>query len=96
MALFLTAPDLPRFIKVVVLYQAVPAAPLARPFDSVRLDRMLIVLRTLVVLSLLWTNIYYGYLRYSESYGGPPAPIQGRWEAELMQIDGKDAEKDSI
>jgi hypothetical protein len=95
MAVFLAAPDMPRLYRAMVLYQAAPPVPLLPLFGSVRLDRTLVVLRTLLVGALLWTNIYFGYVRYSDAYGGPPAPIQGRWETESVEVDGKEADKES-
>lgn len=90
MAVFLLAPDLPRILRVLVLHQAVEAAPLRPLFGSVAWDRVAIVFRTLVVASLLWTNIYQGYERWNDRYGGPPAPVHGRWETTSFKADGKD------
>jgi hypothetical protein len=91
MGLFLAAPDLPRLCQALVLHRAVEAVPVAPFLGRIGLDRCALVLRTLMVGALLWVNIYYGYQRWYETHGGPPAPVSGHWEAQSVQLEGKPA-----
>jgi hypothetical protein len=52
------------------------------------------VFRTLLVLAMLYGQIHGSYKRWSDTYGGPPAPVLGRWEPVTLQIDGKEPAKD--
>ena len=94
MAVFLAAPDLPRFIRVLVLGKAVPARPFTPLLGNATLDRIAVVLRTLLVVTMLYAQIRGSYKRWIDMYGGPPAPVVGRWELVSMQIDKKEPAKD--
>jgi hypothetical protein len=94
MAIFLIAPDVPRFIRVMVLGQAVEAKPFSPLLGSVKLDRLTLVLRTLLVVAMVYVQIHRGYERWSDMYGGPPPPVIGRWELVSMQVDEKEPDKD--
>ncbi len=87
MAVFLVAPELPRFIRVLVLGKAAPEEPFTPLLGNVKLDRLAVVLRTLLVVALLYGQIQRGYKRWSDINGGPPAPVVGRWELVTMQVD---------
>ncbi len=94
MAIFLVAPDLARLIRVLMLGQAVEARPFSPLLGSVKLDRLVIVLRTLLVIAMLYGQVRGSYERWTEMYGGPPPPIAGRWDLASMQVDQKEPEKD--
>jgi hypothetical protein len=93
MALFLAAPDLPRLIKAMVLGMAVPATPFAPLLHKVWLDRTALVLRTLLVALMLWSQIHANYERWNEWHGGEQPPALGRWDVVSMRIDNKEAVK---
>ncbi len=94
MALFLIAPELPRSISVLALGRAAPARAFKPLLGSAVLDRIALVLRTLLVLAMLYGQINGSYKRWNDTYGGPPAPVAGRWERVTMEIDGKEPDKD--
>jgi hypothetical protein len=94
MAIFLVAPELPRLIRVLVLGQVALARPFTPMLGSVKLDRLALVLRTLLVVAMLYGQIRVSYKRWSDMYGGPPAPVTGRWERVTMLVDKKEPAKD--
>ncbi len=94
MAVFLVAPELPRLIGVLVLGKAAPARPFAPLLGNVKLDRLAVALRTLLVVAMVYGQIHGNSKRWNDMYGGPPAPVVGRWELVTMQIDQKEPGKD--
>ncbi len=97
MAIFLLAPGMPRLIDSLVLGKAVPAMPLAPLLGSVKLDRLARVLRTLLVVAMVYANVHGSYKRWNDMYGGAPAPVLGRWELVSMEVDkNKPAEEDPM
>ena len=94
MAVFLAAPELPRFFRVLVLGQAAPARSFPRLLLSVALDRIAVVVRTLLVLAMLYGQVRGSYKLWSDMYGGPPAPLAGRWDLVSMQVDQNEPGKD--
>ena len=94
MAIFLVAPELPRLIRVLVLGKAVEARPFTPLLGNVKLDRLALVLRTLLVAAMVYGQIHGSYERWNDMYGGPPAPVAGRWELVSMQVDKKEPAKD--
>ena len=94
MAVFLVAPELPRIIGVLVLGKAALARPFAPLFGNVALDRLVLVLRTLLVVAMIYVQIHMNSKRWNDTYGGPPAPVVGRWELVAMQVDQKEPGKD--
>jgi hypothetical protein len=93
MALFLAAPELPRFTSAIVLGKAVAAIPFAPLLEKPWLDRTALVLRTVLVLLMLWGQIHVGYQRWNEWHGGPQPPALGRWDVVSMQIDNREPSK---
>jgi hypothetical protein len=94
MAIFLIAPDLPRLIRVLVLGKAVEARPYTPLFGNVILDRVVLSLRTLLVVAIVYGQIRGNYERWIDMYGGPPAPVVGRWDLVSMEVDKKEPGKD--
>ena len=94
MALFLLVPDLPRLTNALVLGKAVEARPLIPLLGSVNFDRLVLVLRTLVVVAMVYGQVRGSYKMWNDMYGGPPAPIAGRWDLVSMKIDEKEPDKD--
>jgi hypothetical protein len=93
MALFLAAPELPRLFNVLILNRSVEAKPFTPMLGSIRFDRFAVVLRTLVVADMLYGQIHFSHKTWNSMYGGPPAPLTGRWDVVEVQIDKKDAGK---
>jgi hypothetical protein len=93
MTLFLAAPELPRLFNVLVLGRAVQALPLAPLRGSVRFDRCIVLLRTLLVAAILAGEILSGYKRWDDTYGSMPLPNGSRWDVVQMQVDGKEPDK---
>jgi hypothetical protein len=94
MAIFLLAPELPRLIRVLVLGQAAEARPFTPLLGSVGLDRLALVLRTLLVVAMLYGQVRGSLKLWNDIYGGPPAPLTGRWDLVSMQVDNKEPAKD--
>jgi hypothetical protein len=94
MALFLVAPELPRLFRVLVLGEAAPARPFAPLLGNVKLDRGVVVLRTLVVAAMVYSQLRANYERWNDTYGGPPAPVAGRWDLVSMLVDKKEPDND--
>ena len=94
MAIFLAAPELPRFIRAVVLGEAVAAKPFTPLLGSVKLDRFVVGLRTLLVAAMLYAPIHGSYKRWSDMYGGPAPPVIGRWELVSIWVDDQEPDKD--
>jgi hypothetical protein len=94
MTIFLVAPELPRLIRVLVLGQAAPARPFTPMLGNVKLDRLALVLRTLLVFAMIFAHIHGSYKRWSDMHGGPPAPVVGRWELVSMHVDKKEPGED--
>jgi hypothetical protein len=94
MSIFLVAPDLPRLIRVLVLCEAVEARQFAPLFGHALLDGLALVLRTLIVVAMVYGQIRGGYERWSDIYDGPPARVEGRWELVSMQVDEKEPSND--
>jgi len=94
MAIFLAAPELPRLFRVVVLGEAVAARPFAPLLGSVKLDRLALAFRTVLVVAMLYAPIHSSYKRWSDMYGGPPAPVAGRWDLVSIEVDKKEPDKD--
>jgi hypothetical protein len=87
MACFLLAPGLPRLMSALVLGKAVEAMSFRPLLGSIKLDRAVLVLRTLVVTGLVLSQFLGSYQRWFEMYGGPPAPVLGRWEIVSIEVD---------
>jgi hypothetical protein len=87
MALFLLAPGLPRLIDGLVLGRGIAAMSFRPLLGSVKLDRAVLVLRALVVTAVVLSQVDGSRKRWSEMYGGPPAPALGRWELVSIEID---------
>jgi hypothetical protein len=94
MAMFLIAPELPRLIRALVLGRAVEAQSFRPLLGNVALDRVAVVLRTLLVVAMVYGQIHGSYKRWNDMYGGPPAPVVGRWDLVSMQVDAKEPDKD--
>ncbi len=94
MALFLIVPDLPRLTNALVLGKAVEARLFIPLLGDVNFDRLVLVLRTLVVVAMVYGQVRGSYKMWNDMYGGPPAPIAGRWDLVSMQIDEKEPDKD--
>jgi hypothetical protein len=94
MSVFLIAPELPRLTRVLVLGKSVEAMPLPPLLGHVALDRFAHVSRTLLVVAMLSSQIRGSYKLWSDMYGGPPAPLAGRWETVSIQVDAKKPDKD--
>ena len=94
MAFFVIAPDLPRLANALVLGKAVEARPFKPLLGSVNLDRVVVVFRTLVVVGMVFGQIRGSYKLWNDMYGGPPAPIAGRWDLVSMQIDQQEPDRD--
>jgi hypothetical protein len=94
LAVFLVAPELPRLIGVLVLGKAALARPFAPLFGNVKLDRLAVALRTLLVVAMVYGQIHRNFKRWNDMYGGPPAPVVGRWELVAMQVNQKEPGKD--
>ena len=56
--------------------------------------RLALVLRTLLVVAILYGQIHRNYRRWNDMSGGPPAALVGRWDLVSMQIDQKEPDKD--
>ena len=89
MAIYLLAPDLPRLMSVLVLGKAVDARTFAPLFGDVKFDRLILALRTLIVVAMVSGQIHGSYKLWTDMYGGPAAPVDGRWELVSMQVDKK-------
>ncbi len=89
MSMFLVAPELPRIIRVLVLGQSVEAKPFRPLLSRIKLDRAALVLRTLLVIAMVYDQAHGSFERWNETYGGPPAPVLGRWDVVSMQVDQK-------
>jgi hypothetical protein len=91
MAVFLMAPDLPWLAKVFVLgRRAVPRAVV--PLTPWRwLNRSLVALRTVIVLTYVGTGLH-GVYKQSKVSGdlAPKPPLYGLWEVEEFAQDGQD------
>lgn len=94
MSIFLVAPEVPRLIRVLVLGKAVEARPFTPVLGRLTLDRLALVLRTLLVIALVYGQFHGSFERWNEMYGGPPAPVVGRWEIVSIQVDQKKPGKD--
>ena len=94
MAIFLIAPELPRLIRVLVLGKAVEARPFTPLLGNVVFDRLVVVLRTLLVAAMVYGQIHGSYKMWTDMYGGPPAPLSGHWDVVSMQIDEQGPDKD--
>jgi hypothetical protein len=97
MAVFLLAPGLSRLVDSLILGRAVAALALPALFGSVKIDRLVLVLQTLVVVMMIASQIHGSYKRWNDMYGGAPAPVLGRWELVLIEVDKvKPAEDDPM
>jgi hypothetical protein len=94
MSFFLLLPELPRLINVLLLGRAVPAKLFPPLLGSARLNRTALVLRTLLVVAMIYSQFATSYQGWMRMYGGPPGPVAGRWDVESMVIDKKDLAKD--
>jgi hypothetical protein len=94
MAIFLVAPDLPRFVSVLVLGRAAEARPFSPLLGNVKLDRWAVLLRTLLVIAMVYGQIHMSYKRWIDMNGGPEAPLVGHWDLVSMQIDKNEPGKD--
>jgi hypothetical protein len=94
MALFLLAPDLRRLVDVFLLGKAVAAMSLPSYFGSFRLNQLARALRTLLVVAMVYAQVDGSRKRWDEMYGGPPAPVLGRWELVSMEIDQNEPAED--
>jgi hypothetical protein len=95
MAVFLAAPEVPRLTQALVLGRAVAARPIRPLFHRVRVERSLIVLRTLLIAGMLYGQIKSAQTMAGELYGKSPPPVVGRWEVVSMTIDKKEAKQDN-
>lgn len=94
MAIFLIAPELPWLICVLVLGKAVEARPFTPLFGSVGLDRLVVVLRTLLVAAIVYGQFHQSFKAWTDAYAGPPAPLSGHWDLVSIQIDEQEPGKD--
>ncbi|HET6324765.1 MAG TPA: hypothetical protein VFG04_08700 [Planctomycetaceae bacterium] len=94
MSIFLVAPELPRLIRVLVLGKAVEARPFTPLFGHVPLERLAHVLRTLLVVAMVYGQIHGSLELWNDMYGSLPAPVLGRWDIVSMQVDQKKPGKD--
>ena len=90
----LIAPDLPRLVGVLVLGKGVEARPFIPLLGSFKLDRWALVLRTVIVMAMVYGQVHASYKRWNDMYSGPPAPVSGRWDLVSMQVDKKEPGKD--
>jgi hypothetical protein len=90
MAFFLAAPELPRFVRVLVLGRSVEPLWLPPRLGSKICDRITLVFRTLLVAGLLAGQIQGGYKQWQAAYGRPPVPVGGRWHVVSLKVDGKE------
>jgi hypothetical protein len=97
MAIFLLAPGLPRLIDGLVLGKAVAAMSFPPLLGSIQLDRLARVLRTLLVVTIVYSQVHGSQRLWNDMYGGAPAPVLGRWELVSMEVDqNKPAEDDPM
>jgi uncharacterized membrane protein YphA (DoxX/SURF4 family) len=91
MALFLLAPDLPRFADFFLLDRAASPSKLPKLFFSHRANRVALVLQLVFGVCLIAANAY-GSWRSWFMYGGGRAksPLYGIWDVERMSIDGRE------
>jgi hypothetical protein len=94
MAVFLAAPEFPRLIRVLVLGKEVEARPFPPFLGNFKLDRLAVVLRTILVVTMVSAQLRGSYKLWSSMYGGPPAPVAGQWDVVSMQVDAKEPDKD--
>ena len=94
MAVFLVAPDLPRFVNVLMLGKAVESRPFTPLLGNIKFDRRALVLRTLLVIAMGYGQFRGSYKRWNDMYNGPPSPVAGRWDVVSMQVDKKEPGKD--
>ncbi|CAN5401430.1 hypothetical protein BH10PLA2_BH10PLA2_04660 [soil metagenome] len=94
MSVFLLVPDLGRLTSVLVLGRAVPAKVFPPMLGRVGVDRTALVLRSLLVVMMLYTQVGSVSQRWMQTYGGEPAPVSGRWDMVSLKIDGKAVTKE--
>ena len=90
MAIFLAAPDLPRFIDFFVLHRPIEPAPLVHLFERRWLRRGGIVLRTLFILTFVW--FFLNRAQQSRRLYGdlaPKPPLYGIWNVDDLEVAGK-------
>jgi len=93
MAFFLAAPDLPRFIRAMMLGMAVPAVPFTQLLQKAWLDHVGVLLRTFLVALMLGAEIHQASNRWDQTHGGPEPPALGRWDVVSMRIADKEPAK---
>jgi hypothetical protein len=89
MAVFLIVPEFPRLIGSLLLGKAVSAMSFTPWFGSVTLDRIALVVRTLLVFGMVYGQIHQSHVRWTDMYGGAPAPVLGRWDLVTIEVDKK-------
>jgi hypothetical protein len=85
---FLLLPDLPRLANLFVLNRRVEPAPIPPLFANRRLDRAVVVARTLVLLGLAGFMLYTSY-QGRKQYQAMRSPLRGIWNVEEFVLDGQ-------
>lgn len=90
MAVFLAAHDLRRLANVLVLNRTAEPAVERPLFERKRLSQGALALRTVFVLYITGTALYTSYdARKTYGVAGPKAPLQGVWNVEEFETDGR-------
>jgi hypothetical protein len=85
---FLLLPDLSRLASLFVLNRRVEPAPLPPLFANRRLDRAVVVLRTLFFLGLAGYMLYSSY-QGQQQFLAMRSPLRGLWDVEEFVLDGQ-------
>ncbi len=90
MAIFLTAPDLQRFVKLFLLNRPVEPADLRPLFGIYWLDLAVIFLRTVLMIGFTGLWLYNAH-EMRKQYGdlAPKSPLYGIWNVDEFTIDGE-------
>lgn len=94
MGVFLLLPDMPRLFNLFVLGRAAEPSQFPWFCNSKWCSRLALAFRTLLVTAMLFGQIQVGYKQWNDTYGGTPPPVQGRWQAVAVILDGKPAAHD--
>lgn len=88
MAVFLAAPYIGRLVDMFIRGRAVGPMPLRRLFQSRRLDRTALALRTLFVAGLLWMALWPLYQNSLMTQTASRSPLYGIWAVEQWNVNG--------